>query len=39
MELTIEIDSYLYKALQQAAEKDKMSVEEFIVNELEYYYG
>jgi predicted DNA-binding ribbon-helix-helix protein len=39
MELTIEINSYLYKALQELAAKDKMTVEEFIVNELEYYYG
>jgi|FreactcultuFSWF8_1027224.scaffolds.fasta_scaffold01369_12 predicted transcriptional regulator len=39
MEITLELSQNLSKALQELAAKDKMTVEEFIVNELEYYYG
>ena len=39
MEVTIELSQKLSKALQEIAAKDNMTVEEFIVNELEYYYG
>jgi hypothetical protein len=39
MEVTIELNDVLYKVLQKEAEKNNMELENFIVDEMEYYYG
>ena len=39
MEVTLDLSQKLSKILQEVAAKDRMTVEEFIINELEYYYG
>ena len=39
MEVTIELNDVLYKVLQKEAEKNNMDLENFIVDEMEYYYG